>query len=87
MEVADEHVYSTSLIKCTVNYSGNKYNINIGVLEILESVSFMLECECVKNEWYSSKRPLFKQSFRIFIKPRCKEIEDLRNKHECLSLK
>lgn len=49
MEVVDEQVYSTSLIKCTINYSDNKYSINIGVLEILESVAFMLECECVKK--------------------------------------
>ncbi|HFV9294370.1 TPA: hypothetical protein ACIAIE_004245 [Serratia fonticola] len=49
MEAVNGYVYSTSLIKCTINYSGNKYNIEIGVLEILESVAFMLECECVKK--------------------------------------
>lgn len=49
MEAISGYILSTSLIKCTINYSDNKYNVEIGVLEILESVAFMLECKCVKE--------------------------------------
>ncbi|WP_413740327.1 hypothetical protein ACL2XQ_09725 [Sodalis sp. RH14] len=47
MEVADDSVVCTSLIKCTIIYSESKYKLDIGVLEILESAAFMLECKCI----------------------------------------
>ncbi|HBE5975174.1 TPA: hypothetical protein KMD88_002735, partial [Escherichia coli] len=47
MEVADGSVICTSLIKCRISHSENKYDLDLGVLEILESAAFMLECKCI----------------------------------------
>jgi len=46
-EVSNDQVTSTSLINCTILYCGKKYSLDIGVLEILESAAFMLECKFI----------------------------------------
>lgn len=43
------YVVTTSVISCEVEYTGNNYNIDIGVLEIIESVAFMLESKLVRK--------------------------------------
>lgn len=45
----NDNVFSTALIKCSIIYRETKYELEIGVLEILESVAFMLECRCIKK--------------------------------------
>lgn len=39
----DGDLISTSLIKCEFQYKENSYTVNVGTLEIIESVAFMLE--------------------------------------------
>ncbi|MFM9757718.1 hypothetical protein ACKKBH_12440 [Aeromonas dhakensis] len=46
---ADANVVNTSLIKCGFQHKGNTYTANIGTLEIIESVAFMLESKLVSN--------------------------------------
>lgn len=59
MEVANGSVLCTSLIKCTISYSENNYNLDLGVLEILESAAFMLECRCINAMNGSPQKPPF----------------------------
>lgn len=48
MKIVNHSVICTSLIKCTINHAENQYNLDIGVLEILESAAYMLESKCLK---------------------------------------
>jgi len=45
----DGQVTNTSLIKCKLIYNSNSYNLDIGLLEILESVAYMLESKCAEE--------------------------------------
>lgn len=47
METENDQVIKSSLIKWEIEFSNALYEVNIGVLEILESAAFMLECELV----------------------------------------
>lgn len=47
MEIEDEHIINSSLIKCKFETSNTIYDVDIGLFEILESAAFMLECKIV----------------------------------------
>lgn len=49
LKYADGQVTSTSLIKCKVTFNNNSYALDIGLLEILESVAYMLESKCAQE--------------------------------------
>ncbi|MDD9578529.1 hypothetical protein PIG65_08335 [Enterobacter sp. FR 78] len=49
LKYADGQVTCTSLIKCKVTFNDNSYDLHIGLLEILESVAYMLESKCAQE--------------------------------------